>query len=497
MVAANFSNIPADLRVPFVYVEIDNSAARLAVEVKRALLIGQRLASGSVAAGQLDLVTSEADAVDKYGQGSMLARMARSYRLNYPLGEMHAVSLDDDGGAVDAVFTITVTGPASGDGTVFLYIAGQRLTIAVSDADTATIIAAAIDVAINAADDLPVTSAAAVGVVTLTARNAGEAANNIDLRDNKLGSAGGEVSPAGVALAFAQTVVGTVNPVITPVLTAIANERFDHFVFPYTDTTSLDALQTELNFVAGRWSPTNQLFGHAWAIHQGTLSELATFGNLRNDPNVTVMGVNNLLEPPWEWAAALAGSAGRRYDIDPARPTQGLELIGISAPDSIDRFTISERQTLLFDGVATYVVTGTAVRIERDITTFQLDSGGNPDASFLDSTTMYTLAEVSRVIKGGLSAKFGAHKLAADGTRFGAGQPIVTPRIIRAEIIRLYADLELRGLVENREAFKAALIVEPNFAANRVDVLFPPDLINQLRVLAILNQFLLAQPAAA
>ncbi|UGY21517.1 hypothetical protein HU675_0026175 [Bradyrhizobium septentrionale] len=46
------------------------------------------------------------------------------------------------------------------------------------------------------------------------------------------------------------------------------------------------------------------------------------------------------------------------------------------------------------------------------------------------------------------------------------------------------------GLVENLAAFKQHLIVErdPN-DPNRVNVLYPPDLINQLRIFAVLAQF--------
>ena len=46
------------------------------------------------------------------------------------------------------------------------------------------------------------------------------------------------------------------------------------------------------------------------------------------------------------------------------------------------------------------------------------------------------------------------------------------------------------GLVENLAAFKANLIVErDDNDPNRVNVLYPPDLVNQLRVFAVLNQF--------
>ena len=46
------------------------------------------------------------------------------------------------------------------------------------------------------------------------------------------------------------------------------------------------------------------------------------------------------------------------------------------------------------------------------------------------------------------------------------------------------------GLVENLRQFKAHLIVERDSDnPNRVNVLYPPDLINQLRIFAVLGQF--------
>lgn len=73
---------------------------------------------------------------------------------------------------------------------------------------------------------------------------------------------------------------------------------------------------------------------------------------------------------------------------------------------------------------------------------------------------------------------------------YGAGQAIVTPSVIRGELVALYRQLELSGIVENADLFKQYLIVERNADnPNRLDVLFPPDLVNQLRIFAVLNQF--------
>ncbi len=62
--------------------------------------------------------------------------------------------------------------------------------------------------------------------------------------------------------------------------------------------------------------------------------------------------------------------------------------------------------------------------------------------------------------------------------------------MIRGELVAEYARLETSGICENRDLFKKYLIVERNADnPNRLDVLFPPDYVNQLRVFALLNQF--------
>jgi phage tail sheath gpL-like len=89
-----------------------------------------------------------------------------------------------------------------------------------------------------------------------------------------------------------------------------------------------------------------------------------------------------------------------------------------------------------------------------------------------------------------VTSQFPRCKLADDGTRFGPGQAIVTPGIVRAALIAQYRMDEFNGLVENVTQFKNNLLVERNVNdPNRLDVLYPPDLINQLRIFAVLAQF--------
>lgn len=76
------------------------------------------------------------------------------------------------------------------------------------------------------------------------------------------------------------------------------------------------------------------------------------------------------------------------------------------------------------------------------------------------------------------------------GTRFGPGQAIVTPAVIKGELLATYRQLERAGIVENYELFKQYLVVERDASdPNRLNTLFPPDYVNQLRVFAVVNQF--------
>src|SRR5215813_5476744 len=202
---------------------------------------------------------------------------------------------------------------------------------------------------------------------------------------------------------------------------------------------------------------------------------------------------------PWRMAAAITGVAAVGLRADPARPLQTLPLVGTALAPRGHRFTVGERQTLLFSGIGTCSAgPDDIVRVERAATTYQRNAWGLADPSWLDVQTPATLQLIVRETRNRILAKFPRMKLADDGTRLGAGQAVVTPSTIRAELVALYSELEEAGLAENMAAFKEHLIVERDANdPNRINVLFPPDLVNQLRIFAMLVQFRLQYPSAA
>lgn len=501
--AISFNYIPANVRVPLFYAEMDNTQAGYFAQNKRALLIGQKLATGTAAVNTPFLVSTPDMAKTLFGTGSMLARMHALYRLQDSFGEVWCIAVADAGGGANATGTITVTGPATAAGTICLYIASQKVTVGVASGDTANSIATNINTAINAATDLPVTGSVATNVVTLTCRWKGATGNDISILDSFRGWAGGESLPTGVALAYSGSGLltgGATNPTLAGnAITAMGDDEYDFVIHPYTDSTSLDAFQTEYNDSVGRWAWSRQVYGHCYTALRGTLSALTTAGALRNDPHHTIAGIDNdCPNPAWEYAAAYGGANSVCIQVDVARPTQTTLLNGILAPRAGKRFILTERQSLLNYGIATSFVSGGQLRVERAITTYQKNSWNQADPSYLDSETLHTLAEITRRLRNVITQKYPRHKLANDGTRFGAGQAIVTPKVIRGELIAEYADMEEEGLVENATLFAKYLIVERDSNnPNRLNVLLPPDLVNQLRIFAMLNQFRLQYSANA
>jgi phage tail sheath gpL-like len=495
--AVPFKQIPSNLRVPLFYAELDPSLANTAQINQRTLIIGQITAAGAATPNVPMRSQSVADAKAQGGPGSMLALMTAAYRQNDPLGEVWYLPLADAGGAVASAGAVAFTGPSTAAGTLYLYLAASLVAINIASGQTAAQIATAVAAAINAAPDLPVT-AAVDGVVTskvnITARNLGAAGNDIDIRVNYRGTASGEVTPAGVTVTITAMTGGATNPVLTTALANLTDEAFDFIITPYTDATSLAALTALLNDTTGRWSYATQVYGHVFMAYRGSYATLGTFGAGLNDPHLSCMGVFDVPTPVWVWSAAMAGAAAVSLRNDPGLPLQTVQIQGVFPPPMSSRFSLAQRNALLFDGISTFRADASgAVTIENMITTYQHTALGQPDNSYLQVETMFLLAYIFRRLRRVVETKYARKKLAKNGTRFAPGLNIVTPNVIRADQIAEYQAMENEGYVQDSRGFAAGLIVEqdPN-NPSRINELWDGVLIGGLRIFALLGQFRLS-----
>lgn len=490
--AISFNDVPSNLRVPFVTAELDGSRAAQgpALLNYRALIIGMKLAAGTAPANTLVKVTRADQLVALAGRGSQLHRMAQAWFAANQSTELWCGVLAEDAAGVAATGTLTIAGTPTAAGTLALYIGGRRIAIPVSTTDTPTTIATAIVAAVGATSglkDFAVRASNVAGVVTFTAHHKGLEGNEIDVRVNYLD---GDALPAGITATIVAMASGTLNPVLTSLITAMGDQWFHVIAHPFTDSASLTALENEL---LSRSGPMRMIEGVAFTAKAGTFGTVSALGAGRNSRHSSIVRTNGSPTPPSEYAANVAAVVAYHSQIDPARPLQTLPLTWVKAPPEASRDTNTERNQLLFSGISTTLVaSGDLVQIERLVTTYQLSAAGSPDPAYLDVTTIFTLMYLRFTFRTRIATRYPRHKLANDGTRVDAGQAIMTPLLGKAEAIAWFRDMEGKGLVEGFDQFKADLVVERNASdPNRLDFLLPSDLINQLIVSAAKIQFLL------
>jgi phage tail sheath gpL-like len=498
----SFANIPANIKVPLYWVEVDPSMAGLATINLKALMVGVMTSDGTATHDVATPIGSQAQADAAFGPGSELAQMFQAYYANNFANEVWGLPVAEPSGGTAATGAVTVTAAPTEAGTIHLYIAGNHVPINIMTTDTVTTIASAIASAINTYDDtignesLPVSAVAAAGVVTLTCHFKGVNGNEIAVSMNYYGTIGSEITPPGLGITLPATglLTGGVGvPVFTTAISNIQKQDFEYVALPYNDTNSLFVWDQEYGFTdTGRWGWQRQQFGHVFSAKRGTYAALITFGDTLNSGVESIMSFEQTTQTPmYQMAAAYAAKAQRALINDPARPLQTLALNRTKPCPGQDRFDFVELNSLASNGLAIQEVGSDGQpMILREQTTYQLNLYGQGDDAYELVTTLATLAKLLRNQKQAITSKFPRSKLADDGTKFGPGQAIVTPGIIKAELVNEYQLDMWNGLVENLRAFKANLIVErdPN-DPNRVNVLYPPDLINQLRIFAVLAQF--------
>lgn len=464
-------------------VELDRSGVSPSSASQTSVLFGQMRSTGTASATTAVQVSSYERAQGLFGIGSQLSLMVKAYLANDPQGELWCIPMIDKSSGTAASGTIQATAAATASGTIYLWVAGRLLTVGVASGDTVNTIAASINSAINAATELPVTSTVSTDTVTVTCRHKGTIGNEIDMRVN-YGT--GQVLPAGVALTITQLSSGATDPdTQTTALAALSGVPYRYIVWPYSDDTSLDLVEAEM---LDRWDPNEGSLGGAFTGIDDTVANLTTWAGSRNSPHVVGVGLYASPTPIWQTAAAVAGAAARSLKAHPAVPLAGKVVKGVLAPAQASRFTATERNTLGLAGVAglRFDPSG-ACQMDSMVTCYLTDSAGAADTRFQYCNALYQTAYLIDDIQATVRATCANKILVDDASVVAPGTPAIDTSMIRARLIGRYAEHVRAAVVEDVDGFADQIVVQRTVGnANRVDVLYPPDLANQLNVLAVL-----------
>lgn len=448
---------------------------------------------------------TQAQADSEYGIGSELSCMFQSFFGNNFAQEVWCLPVPPAPNATASAAQVQILTPATEAGTIHLYVAGHHVdNVNVGTTDTVQNIANTLATGINDDPTLPVVATVGTApnddTITITCKTPGLNGNDITLLLNYYGKVGGQELPKGVTLSVPPQlgqgtggVVGAGIPDFGYAISNLGEHEFEYIALPYTDSNTLFDWEQEWSFEdTGRWGWMRQLYGHLFCARRDTYTNLIIYGETRNFGATSIMGIEpDAASPTYEWAAAYTAKAARALTNDPARPLQTLSLNTMLAAQPERRFNLPELNSLAGVGIATQKTgTDNIPRIMRETTTAQLNSLGYSDDAYELVTTLATLAALIRNQRQAITSKFPRYKLGDDGIRVGPGQKLVTPKSIAAELVAQYRIDEFNGLVENVDAFKQHLIVERDVNnPNRLNVLYPPDLVNQLRVFAVLVQF--------
>lgn len=380
----------------------------------RVLAVGQQLAAGTAASGELQEQIGNDNSWDTlFGEKSMLAATIRAFKgtLSSPLNRVtriDAIGLDDNGSTKAAGKVTFTSGPvtAGASGSITVIIGSERnhsYEVSYLGGDVVTAIGATLEAAINADSKRQVEPANSAGDVDLVAQHAGTVGNGIGIK--VVGSI------PGVDIAVTAMTGGATDPVLTTLFDPVATERYQTVLYPANW-----GFDTLTDFLDARLNTAGQLLdGVGITALADTVANLKTAGNAENSASLIIYGDNKVDD------ALYKGSAILELPYETVGYAGGIRALRLTDGASISRFVAGNAGLDNFGGVHVsskpYANTpypfssvvpagkgftqteieelkdaGIAVRgnnISKNqiisgevVTTYKTDSSGNPDQTF-------------------------------------------------------------------------------------------------------------------
>ncbi|KDB09514.1 hypothetical protein LIG30_1486 [Burkholderia sp. lig30] len=436
----SFSTIPSGTRSPGQYIEYNTTLAlrTLPTNEQSMIIVGQRLAGGTVPALTPTNVFDEAAAAKYFGAGS-LAHMAvvAALTANRYL-DLSVIAVDDAAAGQPAVGKVTFDGTATSAGAFALFIGRTRVDVAVNIGDTAVNVAAAMAAAIAQLPELHVSAAAAAEVLTLTAKNKGETGNGIAM--SQLNQASG-ITAGIVAMSG-----GLNDPDIEPALDRIFASKYN-IVAPCWST--LDALTKTRSFVEAISGAMEQRPAIAAAGLTGSFATSSTLASQINEGRITIGWYPNSVSHPAQIAAGYGAVIAS--ESDPAMPLNTLPIAGMDIVPEASQASRTEKELALHNGLTPLEVgpDKNSVQIKRAVSTYLVNPQGVDDPALLDITTIRSLDYSRKAWRDRFSLRFPRSKLSER-----------TPPKVRSEMLDVAYKLEDLEILQDIDIYKDQFIFE-------------------------------------
>lgn len=473
------SIIDTSNKVPGVYLQVTlgvgrRSAGSAPISV---LLVGNATTAGTAPDTEVQPLFSVDDARTLFGPGSELFMMAQAAFAANPGVTLHGIAVTESAGTA-STGTITIAGTtASATGTVEVWVGGRRTVAAIALSDTPTLAAASIAAAINAETDWPVTAGAALGVVTVTAKEKGPRGDSISLRTALTGAAGLTHTPVTGYLSAGATDDDPQNA-----LDAVAADRYHYIVAAHSASANIAKFETHVDAAAEPLVGIRQRFFFGSI---DTLANTVTLSDAINAKRGQCIWHYNGDDTPAELAAGAAAMHAAELSSDRAKPLDGQVIFGLRPQnDPADKPLNTELQSALNNGITPLSHDGASVSVVRSITNYSTDAQSNPDSSVLDVSKVEVPDFIADTIELNFLSEFAGFKLDDDPVDAGeAPEPgVATPKSIRDWLFGILKDYASGGpgplLLQNVDAFADQIVVELDSAADgRANGVVPCDVV--------------------
>lgn len=424
---------------------------------QRLCLIGPQSAAALATAGVVIQIDDPTQTDALFGIGSYMALMARkAFETMAVLGQgpaLFACPLAET--TTKRQETITLAGTATEDKDLIIRIAGRFIVVGIANGTTAANASTALK---NKLDELkallPVTAAVATPVVTCSDVTKGTLGLDVTYESVQV--------PAGLTVAFAQTVAGAGALDIQTALDAIAGQEFDAVAI----SNHISADVTEINtHIASTWAASEKKPRWFFIGEPGSIGTATTLATAANHEGVVVVSWEQSRSLPCEIATAAA--VGALSKNRPNANYDGMQL-PLYPPPVAYAYTNAEIETALnagltplsplVDPASKSVVEGIG-KIERMVTT-RTTLSSIPFVLLRDLGVSRTAWAIAKQYDIAYAAKFGS-AANPDGVLLTED----TEAQLRDMVLNIDYAAQDSQWIENVDEDKAKLVVERDSSA--------------------------------
>jgi phage tail sheath gpL-like len=405
-------------------------------------------------------IDSVGQARNLYGRGSQIAVTIEKVFATKGGVPVTVIPIEGDPLGVAGVNKITVAGTVTKTGLLNFRLGGKTVRVVALVGDTATVLAGKIRDAFLA-PDLTATPVLTGAEIDLTVKWAGTSGNDLALSLNRSYQEQLD-APVGVTVTIAtpKFTGGLLDPDIMPALLATGDVWYTVIVNPFASSDAREALR--LRWIELNDPKKNKIFTSCEG-YNGDKAGFVSIAQGLNGIGVSLYPVPLSESLPSEIAGAVAGTIARSAQLDPERPFNGIELVGIDGAREI--WDVDDRNDVVLAGGSTTRTDefGT-VRLEDAVTTYKQDPDGTPSGAwrFVETVTN------SQVKRYGLFLVFSRppydRAVIVDDNSTTTKAHAVRPKTVKATLTSLAREWVANAWSKNLEEILASIdaVIDPN-----------------------------------